>query len=105
MPKAIAGENPVPPLSELTGGALLDLTGKACCVTGGGSGIGAMIAAGFVANGATCFIVSRKVRSREREGSEGFLGARNSCSRLYMAGDTAGDTAGGERKGKRGLRF
>ena len=67
MPKAIAGENPVPPLSELTGGALLDLTGKACCVTGGGSGIGAMIAAGFVANGATCFIVSRKVRTRERE--------------------------------------
>ena len=47
MPKAIAGENDVPPASELQ--SLNDMGGKICVVTGGGSGIGAMISAGFVA--------------------------------------------------------
>ena len=60
MPKPVAGENEVPPLDTIGGGALHDLTGRHCCVTGGGSGIGAMIAAAFVANGAVCYIVSRK---------------------------------------------
>ena len=56
----MTGENDCGDLSELHGGALHDLTGKHCVVTGGGSGIGAMIAAGFVANGASVYVVSRK---------------------------------------------
>jgi len=60
MPKPMENENYIPPLSEISGATMNDLTGKCCVVTGGGSGIGAMITAGFVANGATVFIVSRK---------------------------------------------
>jgi NAD(P)-dependent dehydrogenase (short-subunit alcohol dehydrogenase family) len=60
MPKAVDGENQVPPMSIIGPAAMSDLRGKCCMVTGGGSGIGAMIAAGFCANGATVFIVSRK---------------------------------------------
>ena len=61
MPKAAAGEN-----DHVLGTDLSPLTlfggvaGKVVCVTGGSSGIGAMIAAGFVASSARVFICSRK---------------------------------------------
>ncbi len=39
---------------------LFDITGKTALVTGGSRGIGEMIAAGFLANGAKVYISSRK---------------------------------------------
>ena len=60
MPKPSAGENALPPAAALHASALYSLAGKHCLVTGGGSGIGAMIAAGFAANGAAVYICSRK---------------------------------------------
>lgn len=40
--------------------ALFGVAGRAIVITGGGSGIGSMMAAGFVAQGARVYIVSRK---------------------------------------------
>jgi len=60
MPKAEEGENDHVVEASLGRNELFDMTGKVVLVTGGGSGIGAMIAGGFVANGAITFIVSRK---------------------------------------------
>merc|ERR1719230_2379238 len=60
MPKALEGENDHVLEAGLDRNVLFDLTGKVALVTGGGSGIGAMIAGGFVANGATVYICSRK---------------------------------------------
>jgi len=58
MPKARAGENPLPPVADMAN--MFDVRGKVVLVTGGGSGIGAMIAAGFCANGAMVIVSSRK---------------------------------------------
>eukprot|EP00505_MAST-04D_sp_SCG-Rhode-Island_P000619 Stramenopile-MAST_4_protein_619 len=60
MPKPQAGENVVPDQNEIGVTSLFSLRGKVSVITGGGSGIGAMIAAGYVANGARVYIVSRK---------------------------------------------
>ena len=60
MPKARDNENPLPPVREMQAPALFGVQGKVVLVTGGGSGIGAMIAAGFCANGATVIVSSRK---------------------------------------------
>lgn len=60
MPKAVEGENDHVLEAKLGRADLYDLAGKVALVTGGGSGIGAMIAGGLTANGATVFIVSRK---------------------------------------------
>jgi len=51
MPAAQAGENSCS-TEDLTVSHLFGVAGKAVLVTGGGSGIGAMMAAAFVQNGA-----------------------------------------------------
>jgi 2-deoxy-D-gluconate 3-dehydrogenase len=50
-------------VTNLTINDLFSVAGKTVLVTGGSRGIGEMIAAGFLANGATVFISSRKVEA------------------------------------------
>ncbi|KAF7353865.1 hypothetical protein MVEN_01072200 [Mycena venus] len=47
-------------MSTLAASSLFNVHGRIVLVTGGGSGIGKMIAAGFVKNGATVYIAARK---------------------------------------------
>lgn len=60
MPKAEEGENDHALASSLDVGTLFGVAGKVVLITGGGSGIGAMIASGYVQNGARVYIASRK---------------------------------------------
>jgi len=60
MPKEIEGENDLALHADLRTGSLYDVAGKVVVITGGGSGIGSMIASGFVQNGAHVWIFSRK---------------------------------------------
>lgn len=60
MPKAVDGENDLALQSDLSHAALFGCKGKVAVVTGGGSGIGAMIASGLAQNGAKVYVVSRK---------------------------------------------
>lgn len=50
----------LPPLRQLGTDVLFGVAGKVCLVTGGGSGIGAMISAGLCANGCRVYLCSRK---------------------------------------------
>lgn len=50
----------LPAAEELKPGALFTVRGKVCLVTGGGSGIGCMSAAGLCAGGATVIVCGRK---------------------------------------------
>jgi NAD(P)-dependent dehydrogenase (short-subunit alcohol dehydrogenase family) len=60
MPKAEEGENDASVNASLGVASLFSVSGKVVLVTGGGSGIGAMIAAGFVQNGCRVYVASRK---------------------------------------------
>jgi len=60
MPKASEGENTEALSADLTVSSLFGVSAKVVLITGGGSGIGAMMASGFVQNGAKVYIASRK---------------------------------------------
>jgi len=60
MPKASQGENELALKSNLSVTRLFSVEGKVAMVTGGGSGIGAMISSGLAQNGARVYVVSRK---------------------------------------------
>jgi NAD(P)-dependent dehydrogenase (short-subunit alcohol dehydrogenase family) len=67
----------------MTMGDLFDISGKKAVVTGGGSGIGTMIARGFVEAGAEVIIASRKEESLRQVADE--LGQLGRCS--YLVAD------------------
>lgn len=60
-----------------TAGSLFSVAGKVVLVTGGTSGIGRMVAAGFVEAGARVYVASRKPDACERTAVE--LSARGRC--------------------------
>jgi NAD(P)-dependent dehydrogenase (short-subunit alcohol dehydrogenase family) len=62
---------------------LFDIAGKKAVVTGGGSGIGTMIATGFVEAGASVIIASRKEESLKEVSEE--LAQKGDCS--YLVAD------------------
>ena len=66
---------------------LFSVAGKVVLVTGGSRGIGAMIARGFVENGATVYIASRKQQDVERTAAE--LSAYGRC--IPIAADLSGE--------------
>jgi len=83
---------------DLTSSSLFDIKGKVAVVTGGGSGIGSMIAAAFVQNGAKVYIASRKEKqlkevadalNKKGPGSCHYvvadLGSKDGCDRLASA--------------------
>ncbi|PWN93847.1 putative NADPH-dependent beta-ketoacyl reductase [Acaromyces ingoldii] len=63
MPKDAAPDT----MPELAATTLFDVSGKVGLVTGGGSGIGKMMAAAYIRNGAKVYIASRKLPELEKQ--------------------------------------
>jgi NAD(P)-dependent dehydrogenase (short-subunit alcohol dehydrogenase family) len=63
MPKDAAPEV----MPELAASSIFDLGGKVGLVTGGGTGIGKMITAAFIRNGAKIYIASRKLGDLQKQ--------------------------------------
>ena len=53
-------------MTDLNASNLFSVKGKVALVTGGGTGIGYMIAKALVCNGAKVYIVSRKIETLEK---------------------------------------
>ena len=60
MPQRAENENEDALQSDVALTTLFAVRGKVVVISGGGSGLGAMMATGFVRNGATVYIFSRK---------------------------------------------
>jgi hypothetical protein len=60
MPQRADDENEDALKSDVAISTLFDVRGKVVVISGGGSGLGAMMATAFVRNGATVYIFSRK---------------------------------------------
>lgn len=54
-------------MPELAAASIFDLKGKVGVVTGGGTGIGKMITAAFIRNGAKIYIASRKLDDLKKQ--------------------------------------
>ena len=85
-------------MATLKAASLFGVAGKRVLVTGGGSGIGAMMAEGFAANGAQVIIASRNAKALEATAAEvkaataadvetvvADLGSRSGCEALAAA--------------------
>ena len=64
MPRRADDENEDALRSDVAISTLFDVRGKVVVISGGGSGLGAMMATAFVRNGATVYIFSRKDTSQ-----------------------------------------
>ncbi|EGZ29640.1 hypothetical protein PHYSODRAFT_252686 [Phytophthora sojae] len=62
--------NPIPAMSPLQLQQLFDVKDKVVVITGGGRGIGKMMADGFVQNGAKVYIASRSLKACEETAEE-----------------------------------
>ena len=71
----------------MTASEMFDVAGKRAVVTGGGSGIGTMIATGFVEAGVEVIIASRKEASLKEVADE--LSQKGSCS--YLVADLSNE--------------
>ncbi|KAF9266055.1 NAD(P)-binding protein [Marasmius fiardii PR-910] len=74
---------------DLSSTSLFNVKGKIVLVTGGGSGIGKMIAAGFVQNGAKVYIASRKESQLKEAVAEIERRAAANGSAHYLVGDVS----------------
>ena len=77
---------------------LFSLKGRVALVTGGSRGIGRMIAAGFIAQGAKVYISSRKAEACEKTAAELSKGG-GSCIALPADASTVETSIGSDTQG------